>query len=128
MSAKGQKRTSPTSFDHLVGAGQQRWRHGKAKRLGRLEVDHQFVFGWRLYRQIGRPFALEDAIDVASRSPERIDRIRPIGDQPAFRSEVAKRIDGWQPMPGRKVDVRCDCVDWKIVSGLMLPRIYARRS
>jgi hypothetical protein len=27
-------------FDHLVGAGKQRRRHGEAKRLGGLEVDH----------------------------------------------------------------------------------------
>src|SRR5262245_57109834 len=28
-------------FDHLVGAGEQGWRHGKAKRLRRLEIDCQ---------------------------------------------------------------------------------------
>src|SRR5262245_7362167 len=32
MSALGQKRTS-TLFDHLVGAGEKRRRHGKTKRL-----------------------------------------------------------------------------------------------
>jgi hypothetical protein len=26
-------------FDHLVGAGEQRRRHGKAERLGRLDVN-----------------------------------------------------------------------------------------
>ena len=26
-------------FDHLVGAGEQRWRHGEAERLGGFEID-----------------------------------------------------------------------------------------
>src|SRR5207344_515958 len=33
------------SFDDLVGAGEQGWRHSDAKCLGALEVDHQLEFG-----------------------------------------------------------------------------------
>src|SRR5262249_7548590 len=35
------------SLDHLIGAGEHRWRHVEAKRLGGLEVDDQVVFGGR---------------------------------------------------------------------------------
>jgi hypothetical protein len=28
-------------FDDLVGAGEDRWRHGEAERLGSFEVDDQ---------------------------------------------------------------------------------------
>ena len=30
-----------------------------------LKVDYELIFGRRLHRQIGRLFALEDAIDIA---------------------------------------------------------------
>jgi hypothetical protein len=40
MSAYDPKRTFRHSFDHFVGADEQRRRHGKAERLGGLEVNH----------------------------------------------------------------------------------------
>ena len=54
-------------------------RHVEAERLGGLEVDHRFVLGRRLHRQIGRLLALEDAVDVAGGTPVLIVEIRPVG-------------------------------------------------
>jgi hypothetical protein len=52
------------SFDHLVGAGEQRRRHSEAKRIGSFQVDHQSKGARRLLkRQISGPRAFEDAID-----------------------------------------------------------------
>ena len=45
----------------------------EAERLGGLEIDHQLVLGRRLHRKVGRLLALEDAIDVARRSPVLVD-------------------------------------------------------
>ena len=55
------------SFDHLVGAGEQRRWHLEPERIRGLEVDDKLELGRLLDRQIGGPFTLEDAIDIASR-------------------------------------------------------------
>jgi hypothetical protein len=44
--------TIPALLDNLIGALLERQRHVQAERLRSLEIDHQFVLGRRLHRQV----------------------------------------------------------------------------
>src|SRR6516164_6458562 len=61
------------SFDHLVGAGEQRGRYIDAKRPGGLQIDDELELGRRLYWQVARLLTPEDTVDVAGRAPVEID-------------------------------------------------------
>ena len=80
------------------------WGRIEAKRLGGLEIDHQFVLGRSLNRQDRWLLALEDTIDVAGRAPIGVDRIRPVGDQSAAADEIRERVHRGQLVAGRKRD------------------------
>jgi hypothetical protein len=55
------------SFDHLVGAGEERGRHGQAERLGGFLIDERLDFG--LHRLIWRG----PAENRCRLSPRKID-------------------------------------------------------
>src|SRR6516164_5647382 len=55
------------SFDHLVGAGDDRGRRGEADHPCSSQVDNKLELNRRLHRQVGRLLALKDAIDIGGR-------------------------------------------------------------
>ena len=59
-------------LDHFIGGGQQRFRDGKAKGLGGLEVEGQLELYDLLDRQIGWFRALENASSIDASLAEQI--------------------------------------------------------
>src|SRR5262249_60837674 len=85
--------TRGVSFNNLVGAGEQRWRHFEAKRLGSLHVDHQFDLDHLLDRQIGWLLPLEDAAGIDADLAMGVRNAGPIAHQTASRGKFAIRGD-----------------------------------
>src|SRR6266700_7303274 len=71
------------SFDHLIGAGDEGRGDVEADRGRGFEIDDQLEFGGQLDRQIGRPGAVEDAVDVTRRALEQDTEIDALGNEPA---------------------------------------------
>src|SRR5690349_3929004 len=89
-------------FDDLVGAGEDRWRHGEAKRLRGLEIDDQLELGRLLDWQIGRSGAFENPPDVSTDIVIGVGQARSITDQAAGGDVYAKVIDGRNGVAGRE--------------------------
>ena len=81
--------SAPASFDHLVGAAQQRRRYGQAQRFRRPDIDDQLKFLCCLNRQVGR-------LDPAKNAIERTQPL--VDDRTSF-------MVGAEPQGGELFDV-----------------------
>jgi hypothetical protein len=115
-------------FDHLVGARKHSGRQIKAKRLGGFQVEHQLVFHRRLHQQLSRRFTLENAIDVAGRTAELIDQIRPIGDQTAVGDRDPPWVNRRQPVACSERYDRCAMSERQRASPFLARRANAARA
>jgi hypothetical protein len=66
-----------TLFDHLVRCRKQGSGHIDADRSGGVTVERQFTLGRGLHWQIGRPFALENTVDIAGNAAILIKSVGP---------------------------------------------------
>src|SRR5215831_19039521 len=82
-------------FDHLVGTGQDRWRHGETECLRGLEVDHQLECGRLLDRQISRLRALENLSGGNTDLTPGAGEARSIANQASGSDEFPRKVDRW---------------------------------
>src|SRR6516165_12001015 len=104
-------------FNNLISAGKERRRYSEPECLGRLEVDHQLVFGRALHWKVAGLFALEDAIHVASSLPVLINRVRCVRDEATVSDEETERIDRRQSVSRCQRDDQIAIIAAKRASG-----------
>jgi len=68
-------------LDHLVGAGEQLWRHVEAERLRSDQADDQIESCWLLDRQITWSGPAENLVNIVASAPEEVREARSIRDK-----------------------------------------------
>jgi hypothetical protein len=68
------------SFDHLIGAGEQRRRHAEAERLRGLQVDSQFEFCRLLDRDVARLRPAQNLVDKFGGASVQVHEVWSIGN------------------------------------------------
>ena len=93
------------SFDHLVGAGQQRRWHFETKRLCGDKIDDEIEFGWLLHRDVARFRPMQNLVDKVGRAPEQVGNICSIGHQASSFDALPITVHRWY------AHSQCQCVD-----------------
>src|SRR6516165_5492121 len=90
-------RQAAASFDHLVGACEQRRRDSDANRLGGCRVDDKLHLRRKLYWQIARLLAFQNLVYEIGGAAVVLVQIDTIADQAAVLDVLTGSVDRWQP-------------------------------
>src|SRR5712692_10125771 len=90
-------------LDHLICPYQDRLRDRQPERPRSLEVDDQLERGGLLDGQVRGLGAFEDLVHISGRAAERIDIIRPIGQEATGVDKLFPPVHRWQPRSCRKL-------------------------
>src|SRR5262245_13167354 len=88
---------STPSFNDLVGAGEQRMRNGKAKRLCSREVNYKLDFGWLLDREIARLRPTKNFMNIVCGAPEPLDVAGAVRKERTSFDKIARAESCWEP-------------------------------
>src|SRR5579864_5664115 len=83
-----------TSFYYFVGGDEKRLRHLESKRLGRLEVEHQFKLGRLHDRQVGRLRACENSSSIDAGLMVGIAQPCAVTDEATVSDELSFNVNG----------------------------------
>jgi hypothetical protein len=92
------------SFDHLIGAAEQREGNGETKRLCDFEVDDQLNFHGLLDRQTGGIGSVENLAGIDAGLAICIGKTGSVAHQAAGRGELTQRVNCRQRVARRKFD------------------------
>src|SRR5262245_19550772 len=92
------KKFAQVLLEHLVGAGEQGWRHRDAELPSSLGVNRQLILGRRLNRKVGWFLTFEYAVNVGRHAPVLVEIVHTVRDQAAADSIVPKWVDSGNTM------------------------------
>src|SRR5262245_21249656 len=104
LSDYGQEATAHTSFDHPIGADENRIRDRDTENLGGLQVERQLDPGWLLDRQVGGLRSIDDLLHVIGRATVEIEARRAIAEERPGIGEFRKGGERRQPVRKRRRD------------------------
>src|SRR4051812_8433297 len=81
---------SRRSFDHLVGAQEERLRDRQSECLGGSKIEDELELGRLLDREVGRLCPAQNLVDKVGSAPEKVRGVRSIGHQTSRFDVLAK--------------------------------------